>query len=359
MTHHKFPYSEKLITPRSDIAARDPDIRTSPLLDSQRLRRIRAVYEASPKDFDDGIEAAGEIGGLVRHTLRFKNASPGDNHFTPDNLGNNPKVNCYGMTIVASELLESMGIDHAISFANEHSFLTLLDGDKVYMVDPTDKNFSHYIHDAIGGERIDQQLATQNRFASNTLYADVIIGKVSKSANKGAVEIIETHPWLSFSNRFRLSSGELRQIDQMLVMRTFHPDDGREMLEGYLRARTAFLNGELGSAVDALCKITGLYPEADTRNRQGVARQIIASLVKLQRYDEAAVVMASVADSMENDTSNNTLFPIDVIRLVGDKARSVEILTDALTAYKNENGDRANYSATKTARMIRRLKTMI
>ncbi len=63
--------SAGLLTPRKDIADRDPDLRRTELTTSQRFKRIEAVFLSSEQTFTDRAEAANEVGHMVQQTLMF------------------------------------------------------------------------------------------------------------------------------------------------------------------------------------------------------------------------------------------------------------------------------------------------
>lgn len=64
----------------------------------------------------------------ITNDLSFRNilSSP-EIRLEPDEIARNKSTNCYGNTIITSEVLEAFGVDHYIAFVNQHSFVWLQD----------------------------------------------------------------------------------------------------------------------------------------------------------------------------------------------------------------------------------------
>ena len=179
--------STQLLTPRSDIAEKR-GIKRELLLESEKLCDIESVYEKSDKTFDDIAEAAKSVAELVCETLNFRSTGNFSSLLEAVNIAKDEAANCYGHTIVASECLEKLGIEHFISYANQHTFITLFDrsSNRSFIIDVLTEELRCEMTDAIGFDGIDpaEQLYYGELRANSTLYTDLLLQKLPSSVNR-------------------------------------------------------------------------------------------------------------------------------------------------------------------------------
>ena len=119
--------SANLMTPKRQLVKAESGLRRELLLDSQQLKLIRAVYEQSPQTYDAATKAAVNIAQVVRQTVDFAPTSADSPLLNAVKVASREATNCFGHAIIASECLEQLGIEHCISYANQHAMVTLFD----------------------------------------------------------------------------------------------------------------------------------------------------------------------------------------------------------------------------------------
>lgn len=108
------------------------------LLESRRWHNLRDKFEANGASVSDSVEAIEGVIDLVTRSLVFSDArDPRITRMDPDEFRGSPVVPCHGYTVVASELLEMLGVRHLVAKAEHspHSFVLAYPGRLVYLLD--------------------------------------------------------------------------------------------------------------------------------------------------------------------------------------------------------------------------------
>ena len=326
--------STQLLTPRSDIAEKR-GIKRELLLESKKLCNIKSVYEKSDKTFDDIAEAAKSVAELVRETLYFRSTDSSSREFNAENIAKYEVANCYGHTIVASECLEKLGIEHFISYANQHTFITLFDreSDRSFMIDVLTKELCCEMTTAVGftsSHPLDKFSCGELK-SQDSLKTDELLKQLPATVNWA--EFIDKRPWLMFPDRrdYRDGYGKFARL-QML---TFPSIPGRLLLLDDYSARINLLNGQYEVAAGKIEDLSGIYLDTDPRNNLEEAGKLCRELIKQDSGDLAIQVASAVNDSLlSGDSSKNRLFLPDVMRKVAKHDRDINLLNEAIRLYK-------------------------
>lgn len=326
--------STQLLTPRSDIAEKR-GIKRELLLESKKLCNIKSVYEESDKTFDDIAEAAKSVAELVRETLYFGSTGSGSRELNADNIAKYEVANCYGHTIVASECLEELNIEHFISYANQHTFITLFDreSDRSFMIDVLTKELCCEMTTAVGftsSHPLDKFSCGELK-SQDILKTDELLKQLPATVNWA--EFIDKRPWLMFPDRrdYRDGYGKFARL-QML---TFPSIPGRLLLLDDYSARINLLNGQYEVAAGKIEDLSGIYLDTDPRNNLEEAGKLCRELIKQDSGDLAIQVASAVNDSLlSGDSSKNRLFLPDVMRKVAKHDRDINLLNEAIRLYK-------------------------
>lgn len=326
--------STQLLTPRSDIAEKR-GIKRELLLESKKLCNIKSVYEESDKTFDDIAEAAKSVAELVRETLYFGSTGSGSRELNADNIAKYEVANCYGHTIVASECLEELNIEHFISYANQHTFITLFDreSDRSFMIDVLTKELCCEMTTAVGftsSHPLDKFSCGELK-SQDILKTDELLKQLPATVNWA--EFIDKRPWLMFPDRrdYRDGYGKFARL-QML---TFPSIPGRLLLLDDYSARINLLNGQYEVAAGKIEDLSGIYLDTDPRNNLEEAGKLCRELIKQGSSDLAIQVASAVNDSLlSGDSSKNRLFLPDVMRKVAKHDRDINLLNEAIRLYK-------------------------
>ncbi|HEY1085934.1 MAG TPA: hypothetical protein VGE34_04400 [Candidatus Saccharimonadales bacterium] len=359
MIESHFNRSKGLLTPRKDIAEKSPGITRSELTTSQRLRRVEAVYLSSEQGFADQIEAANEVGHMVRQTLLFGNTTLHEPLWRKDESTDSVQTNCYGHTIVASELLDAVEIPHTISFANGHMFITMFDPKSrdAHMVDSPSKELFLDIDDLVQGDHPLEQL-DDKKVATNILDASGIIRQIHRQDRD---EVIARHQWLSTDDMLRPArrGAPPRLNNSKLVMRTYSAAAGREVAWHYGLMRQGIIQRDLNLATREAKEMFAMYPEVDTRAKLGGLVALRHKLGQLGLVEEMQDIAAVVDSSLpEDDKTTNRYFWFDTIRHIGSMYEDPELLADAEEGYGQFVGviGSARQKVTRAHNMGERLK---
>ena len=326
--------STQLLTPRSDIAEKR-GIKRELLLESEKLCSIKNAYEESDKTFDDIAEAAKSVAELVRETLYFGSTGSGSRELNADNIAKYEVANCYGHTIVASECLEELNIEHFISYANQHTFITLFDrkSDRSFMIDVLTKELCCDMTTAVGftsSHPLDKFSCGELK-SQDILKTDELLKQLPATVNWA--EFIDKRPWLMFPDRrdYRDGYGKFARL-QML---TFPSIPGRLLLLDDYSARINLLNGQYDVAAGKIEDLSGIYLDIDPRNKLEEVDKLCRELIKQDSGDLAIQVASVVNDSLlSGDSSKNRLFLPDVMRKVAKHDRDINLLNEAIRLYK-------------------------
>lgn len=190
-----------MLTPKSSRVEQDGNGQRELLFESRQLRAIEAEYEQSPKTFDDAAKAAMLVASLVRETLDFASTGHFSQPLRAEIIAETKVANCFGHTIVASECLERLGIEHFISYANQHTFVTLFDrqSDRSFMIDVKTRELCCEMTGVIGRENPLNQLQCGQLRAENSLFTDdLLLRQLPPSVNRE--DFLAVREWLRFSD---------------------------------------------------------------------------------------------------------------------------------------------------------------
>lgn len=323
------------------------DAQVSFLPESPELHAITGEYDQSSRGYDDRVSAAFALAGLVRRSLRFASDSPESPLLAPGNLSNDQTTNCYGYSIVLSEVLESAEIPHSVVVANQHAFIAMADKatNSTIMVDTPTRQFYSDISGAFKPELSDNPQTA-------VLDSSVII-RQSGYADKS--KTVDANPWLSFTNQeidIRCISEQRLVRDQLLMARIFSPEHGREVLEAYSRFRHLVKVNSAEQAYSELTRLKEAYPDIDRRNRLSEPRGLVKRLGELsleyQALDTIEIVKSSTQPFSEDFYFK--LWPIDMQYKLARQTRNSDLLKDSLDQY-NEL-----YESTTNPRLKRQIK---
>lgn len=325
-----------LLTPKKRTAEAGGAGRRESLLESRALRAIGVAYEQSARGFDDMIQAAVGVGALVCRTLDFAPTTALTPPLTSHSLADREAANCFGHAVVASECFERLGIEHFISYANQHAFVLLCDrkSDRSFMLDVATKELYQETTRAISGEDIIHQLELGGLRAVNVLDSRVLIRQLPTMASVD--EFVSKRPWLSYAN---LDIGaerwcEPRPRDYLLQLLTLPSVPGRQLLVQQLNATIAVMRGDYAEAHQQLSDLAGLYLDVDSRNKLKVVDRLCRRLVEHKLGRQAIEVAKVVAASLvPGDASKNQLFLPDVMRRVAWSLGDTALMEQAIEQY--------------------------
>ncbi|HMS92751.1 MAG TPA: hypothetical protein PKD28_00015 [Candidatus Saccharibacteria bacterium] len=353
-------YTDRLTTPHTDIS--EFGVTPEPILDSTRFKMIKEVYQSSEQSYDDRVEAANATADLVRRTLRFEKHTSAHPPFSPEMLGQTQRTNCHGHSIVTSECLDEVGVDHWISFANQHSFIVLEDelqhdgvSHRVNLLDTAEKHLYIDMTSAFAGTALAKQGGEYG--AVNTIRGDIILER-SHFANKEAARAERL--WMSFasesSRRFK-DEMALRR-DNILVMRSYRPEQGRALLASYTNFVHAVLQREFWTAHQNLTPLGGLYPDIDRRNKLVAPTQTIRALGQTGEIAAALDDVRIIEESLwPTEDLTLRLWPADQRRRLGMLAGSADLIDASIEAYEEIIDERSKQRKSTVAVRGRLAKT--
>ena len=344
--------SSGLITPKVSFRQRDPTILQAPLLDSPRMKRIAAAFEETSgrHTFADTVEVAVEVGNLVRHTLSFSSMSEAQlPPLDPAALHERPVTNCYGYTIVASECLDKLGVEHYIRFANQHAFVTIFKpgSNKAFMLSVADKELYLDITEVIGGAHPLDQLAVGELFAENTFDSEMLRDKIDDDDVRA--DLMNRRPWLHFATDHKHRYERLTQADFTPIMRTYPSYPGRGIVQHYFDSLSAAQAGRLDDAMTAIENLAGTYPDVDPRNTMLAPRLLKNQLARARRFGDMVTLARAIDASLGAARGTRSAFFLpDTLRSAAmqqadkgtdeEKRAALALVTEAITRYEAIDG---------------------
>ncbi len=336
------PLAAELMTPRKSIAAGNIEIGRERLLDSTQLKIIGTTYEQSPLAFEDATNAAVLVGHLVRHTLEFEDMDEATPLLTTELIAQREKANCYGYTIVASECLDQIGVEHYVGYVNQHAVVMLFDrtsgSKRSYLLDVATKEFYQETTKAVGGEDPLDQLWRGELRAINTLQTSELLRKVDIDDPGKRQKFIRDRFWLSFDKDSRHRDDDEYEylLHSQLQLITMPSVPGREMLRLYHNVIINTLGNNpdpVAASEDIIDQFAGIYPDIDPRNKLGHAKALRTKLIG-RHMGDSALALADVikASLLPDDTSESRFFKGETLRKIakveGDPKKAAEAIEE-------------------------------
>ena len=336
------PLAAELMTPKHRIAAQNIEIGRERLLDSKQLKIIGTAYEQSPLAFEDATNAAVLVGHLVRQTLEFEDMDEATPLLTTELIAQREKANCYGYTIVASECLDQIGVEHYVGYVNQHAVVMLFDrtsgSKRSFLLDVATKEFYQETTKAVGGEDPLDQLWRGELRAINTLQTSELLRKVDIDDPGKRQKFIRDRFWLSFDKDSRHRDDDEYEylLHSQLQLITMPSVPGREMLRLYHNVIINTLGNNpdpVAASEDIIDQFAGIYPDIDPRNKLEHAKALRTKLID-QHMGDSALALADVikASLLPDDTSESRFFKGETLRKIakveGDPKKAAEAIEE-------------------------------
>ena len=328
--------SANLMTPKRQLVKTEPGLRRKLLLDSQQLKLIRAVYEQSPQTYDAATKAAVNIAQVVRQTVDFAPTSADSPLLNAVKVASREATNCFGHAIIASECLEQLGIEHCISYANQHAMVTLFDrsSERAFLLDVATEELCCDMTGVLGSGAPNplDQLAMGELRAVNSFFSEELLKRLPPSIDRQ--KFMSSRPWLSFDAIDAVQSHEHKPRNRILQFLTLPSVPGRMLLiQQYNAARRAG-SGDIEVASKKLSELSGLYLDVDSRNGLKEVDELCRRLILAGKYDQAIDLATMVDESLvPDDKSKNKLFLPDIIRKIAKQTGNKELAWRAIKLY--------------------------
>lgn len=328
-------YIDRLKTPHTELVSHG-GLSQVPFKESGGFKLAQATYELSDKTFDDTLETAHALADVVRSTLRFTPHTTDRPSLGPENLEADQQTDCHGYSIVISEALSELHIPHVIGFANQHSFVLLRNSEthQVNMIDGPTRQLYIDISSALHSST--RARLGEDDSVSGYLRGD-IIRDLSLFSDKETA--FQQRPWMSFTigreGSYRFKSEDERIRAHTLVMRTYTPDTGRQVLEVYENVKHAIRRDEIEAAYEMFGPLDGQYPDIDKRNELETPTRLVRALGVRGMIAEALSIVGMVEESLVDlGDLILQLWPSDERRHIGVSAGKPELIEEALSRYR-------------------------
>lgn len=329
--------SANLMTPKRQLVKAEPGLRRELLLDSQQLKLIRAVYEQSPQTYDAATKAAVNIAQVVRQTVGFAPTSADSPLLNAVKVASREATNCFGHAIIASECLEQLGIEHCISYANQHAMVTLFDrgSERAFLLDVATEELCCDMTGVLGSGAPDplDQLAMGELRAVNAFFSEELLKRLPPSIDRQ--KFMSSRPWLSFDAIDAVQSHAHKPRNRILQFLTLPSVPGRMLLIQQYNAVRRAGSGDIETASKELSELSGLYLDVDSRNGLKEVDELCRRLILAGKYDEAIDLATMVDESLvPDDKSKNKLFLPDIMRKIARQTGNKELAWRAIKLYE-------------------------
>lgn len=282
------------------------------------------------------------MGHLVRQTLEFEDMDEATPLLTAELLAQREKANCYGYTIVASECLDQIGVEHYVGYVNQHAVVMLFDrtsgSKRSFLLDVATKEFYQETTKAVGGEDPLDQLWRGELRAINTLQTSELLRKVDIDDPGKRQKFIRDRFWLSFDKDSRHRDDDEYEylLHSQLQLITMPSVPGREMLRLYHNVIINTLGNNpdpVAASEDIIDQFAGIYPDIDPRNKLEHAKALRTTLID-RHMGDSALALADVikASLLPDDTSESRFFKGETLRKIakveGDPKKAAEAIEE-------------------------------
>lgn len=265
-------------------------------------------------------------------------------------------ANCYGYTLVASEILEQSSVEHWIAYGNGHAFILMPvednDGQHIYFVDPLLPHLNQYIDSSIRRNNPMKIADEINRQDRSVLMLDTL--QFCADLNESVFELAKRHPWLAFDRNkqgyhqdhhdeyFSGSVSEEREKLQQkhrIVVSVYQASVGRKLIADYVDFQLAIANSDFLKASRSLQEISGKYPDIDARNGHNQLRIVIESLCEQGHTQAALSLLEEYFRGLEEVSADSRIFVgkgdcyRSIARLCGSSALATVLIDQAEEEY--------------------------
>lgn len=251
----------------------------------QISEEIEPTYEEEPLHL---------LAQLVHDKYSFKKFKYGDSVLDPSAIKEGD-VDCYGYTLVLSQMLSHVNINHSVAFANTHAFILANSGD------PLDCNY--YLLDALSPEisgKINDESICHKDCIQNEYFAINMETYLNNTIDCNNLEqFLLTHPWTHFKNKQEPANATDRSSKQNIYAKLFSPEDGTKILYAYDELRQSIANINLSRAYLLSKFVTQNYPEIDIRNKPYTMQTLIKKLGELGLSELASLTIDRTANARQ------------------------------------------------------------
>ena len=334
-----------------------------PLTHSYQFEEIRKSYEDSSKSYDDDVAAAYAVASLIREAITFSEHTSKQPELSPEWIESGHTTNCHGHSIITSECLDQLGIPHRVSFANQHSFLLMEDdvSGRVNLIDTPVEKLCTDITPALGGFALNE--FSRDQGGANFIWGNIILYRSQFGNKQRALKI---RPWLSFhaeNNGPLFLTDSQNDLESRLILRTYEPEIGREVLLAYDSFMHAVSSRDMSRAQQRLQALSGTYPDIDKRNKLRAPTKLVRYLGSSAFVNEALDNIDAIERSVKafSGDINLTLWPADQRRDLGAKVKSPDMIRLAIDEYEEAYQRRRDADLTTSGieNRIRRAKNQL
>ena len=258
--------------------------------------------------------------------------------FTPEAIAETGKTNCFGLSIITSEILSSMGIKNSIIFANMHS---LVFADDAMILDPSTPQLNKSSTDNIISIVDPRYELAEKESGSGRMAAWLSPNELMRGIGKGSItrDMLE---WLSFTKNTRDYRGyredTLKRND--LLMTSLTPDAmGRKALESMANYQIAVMRGLDDRASEILLGMKGMWPEIDNRNLGN--EKLFLNKHLLRQGKKGVSNFAEQVDAVSSSVTELSgsvraaLWKPDLFRKVASQNKNIDMMHLAVKCYRD------------------------
>lgn len=279
------------------------------------------VYNTSDRKFEDQVKLALRVQSTVSQRLRFASVKSRPNLLlTPEQIKQDQTTNCYGNTIVTSELLEQLGVPHFVGFVNQHAFVWLYDytSGESFLLD------SHPVLRQVSTSSIEGQPPKEWQIDAGPLFIDTRLhphALLSQINDPKKREQAAEAAWLGLNETVEQNFRKESVSDNYsLPMRIYPSLPGREVLEIYYNSIVQTNLKNTPALAKAMQDLYSTYPDVDLNNQLSLAQKAIKVLYQDGDARHAIQAAHSVQASLDpRDRSDNLFITADTLRELGEQ----------------------------------------
>ncbi len=273
----------------------------------------------------------------------------GEHSLILEDISKNQEADCYGFTYVTSDVLDTVGIEHWIGYANGHAMIILPpqqseDIKDCHVIDPLLPGLNQPISESC---HIGKMQQVQNRMEAQgrglmMLDLDEFAENVGASARQLHRTVFSRINGSYKSNQSTM--GTNGEVKNKLLLSLFDSTTGRSAIESHLEFRSLIAGQQLDDASDMLLRNEAPVLDIDARQDHQELKILVEYLCENQNIGKATALVEKYFASFEglHDTRIDEA-KADAYRLIAFEVESPELADKARKIYHELQSDSKSF----------------
>lgn len=243
-----------------------------------------------------------------------------------DGLESAVKADCAGYTILGSEALQRKGIAHRVGMINGHATTTVQIEGAVWLMD----NLSPHLNQSLEGNQFGETELPGGRLSA-VIDGDLL----ASNAGLNPINAYVKHPWLEAKRKKARDQWSSVGTNYLLIS-TFEPELGREMIKNHAQFREAYCAERIEDAAQFVVKMAGRFPEIDIRQDDAKkVKSLVRRLSAKRNFDIAQETTEAFFSSFQDIKDSRVVeYKADCLRYIAKYSGQRRLARIAIDLYQ-------------------------